>query len=33
MTQEQWTRVDQYLTDLLVRQDPKLEAALEASDA
>jgi predicted O-methyltransferase YrrM len=33
MIQEQWTRVDQYFTDLLVRPDPNLEAALEASDA
>lgn len=33
MTQEQWTRVDEYFTDLLVRPDPKLEAALKASDA
>jgi predicted O-methyltransferase YrrM len=32
MNQEQWTRVDQYLTDLLVRPDPMLDAALEASD-
>jgi predicted O-methyltransferase YrrM len=33
MIQEQWTRVDEYLTDLLVRPDPTLEAALKASDA
>jgi predicted O-methyltransferase YrrM len=33
MNQEQWTRVDQYFTDLLVRPDPMLDAALEASDA
>jgi predicted O-methyltransferase YrrM len=33
MIQEQWNRVDQYFTDLLVRPDPKLEAALKASDA
>jgi predicted O-methyltransferase YrrM len=33
MSQEQWTRVDQYFNELLVRPDPKLEAALEASDA
>jgi predicted O-methyltransferase YrrM len=33
MIQEQWNRVDQYFTDLLVRSDPKLEAALKASDA
>jgi predicted O-methyltransferase YrrM len=31
MTQEQWTAVDQYLTDLLVRPDAVLEAALKAS--
>jgi predicted O-methyltransferase YrrM len=30
---EQWTRVDRYFTDLLVRPDPNLQAALEASDA
>ena len=33
MTQEQWTRVDEYFTDLLVHPEPKLEAALKASDA
>ena len=33
MIQEQWTRVDEYFTDLLVRADPNLEAALKASDA
>jgi predicted O-methyltransferase YrrM len=33
MNQEQWTQVDQYFTDLLVRPDPMLDAALEASDA
>jgi predicted O-methyltransferase YrrM len=33
MIQEQWIRVDEYFTDLLVRPDPNLEAALEASDA
>jgi predicted O-methyltransferase YrrM len=33
MDQEQWTQVDQYFTDLLVRPDPMLDAALEASDA
>ena len=32
MIQEQWTRVDEYFTDLLVRPDPNLQAALEASD-
>ncbi|MDB6091693.1 MAG: O-methyltransferase [Gammaproteobacteria bacterium] len=29
----QWSEVDQYFTDLLVRPDPALAAALEASDA
>jgi predicted O-methyltransferase YrrM len=33
MSQEQWTRVDQYFTELLSRPDPPLEAALKASDA
>jgi predicted O-methyltransferase YrrM len=33
MTQEQWTAVDHYLTDLLVQPDPALEAALQASAA
>src|SRR5260370_39999252 len=33
MNQEQWSRVDQYFVDLLVRPDPKFEAALKASDA
>lgn len=33
MIQEQWTRVDEFFTDLLVRPDPTLEAALKASDA
>jgi hypothetical protein len=33
MIQEQWTRVDEYFTDLLVRPDPTLEATLKASDA
>ena len=33
MSQEQWTRVDQYFTALLLRPDPMLEAALKASDA
>jgi predicted O-methyltransferase YrrM len=33
MSQEQWTRVDQYFTELLLRPDPALEAALKASDA
>ena len=30
---EQWARVEHYLTDLLVRPDPALEAALEAGAA
>ncbi|HEY3081108.1 MAG TPA: O-methyltransferase [Chloroflexota bacterium] len=30
---EQWARVEHYLTDLLVRPDPALEAALEAAAA
>ncbi len=33
MTQEQWTAVDRYITDLLLPPDPALEAALEASAA
>jgi predicted O-methyltransferase YrrM len=33
MTQEQWTAVDRYITDLLVPPDPALDAALEASAA
>jgi len=33
MSQEQWTRVDQYFTELLLRPEPTLEAALKASDA
>ncbi|WP_414570007.1 O-methyltransferase [Nostoc sp. CCY 9925] len=33
MTQEQWTAVDSYLTDLFVPSDPVLDAALEASAA
>ena len=33
MSQEQWTRVDQYFTELLLCPDPTLEAALKASDA
>jgi O-methyltransferase len=33
MTQEQWTAVDRYITDLLVRPDPALDAALQASAA
>ena len=31
MSQEQWTAVDRYITDLLVPPDPALDAALEAS--
>jgi predicted O-methyltransferase YrrM len=31
MTDERWTAVDRYLTDLLVRPDPALDAALAAS--
>ena len=33
MTQERWTAVDRYLTDLLERPDPALEVALQASAA
>lgn len=33
MTQEQWTAVDRYLTDLFVPSDSVLDAALEASAA
>jgi predicted O-methyltransferase YrrM len=33
MTPEQWTAVDRYLTDVLVRPDAALEAALRDSDA
>jgi predicted O-methyltransferase YrrM len=33
MTQELWTAVDSYITDLLVRPDPALEAALRDSAA
>ncbi len=33
MNQEQWTAVDQYLTDLFVPADPALEAALRDSEA
>jgi predicted O-methyltransferase YrrM len=31
MAQDQWTAVDRYITDLFVRSDPALDAALEAS--
>ncbi|HKB02077.1 MAG TPA: O-methyltransferase [Gemmataceae bacterium] len=33
MSQEQWTAVDRYLTDLFVPPDPALTAALESSTA
>lgn len=33
MTQELWTAVDRYVTDLLIPTDPVLEAALRESDA
>jgi len=33
MTQEHWTAVDRYLTELLVKPDPALDAALAASAA
>lgn len=33
MTQEQWTAVDRYITDLLVPSDPSLDAALRAGAA
>jgi predicted O-methyltransferase YrrM len=33
MNQEQWTAVDSYITDLLVRPDPALVLALESSTA
>ena len=33
MTQDQWTAVDRYITDLLVRPDPALDAALASSTA
>ncbi|MBE8989491.1 O-methyltransferase [Nostoc sp. LEGE 12450] len=33
MTQELWTEVDRYITDLLVPADPLLDEALQASDA
>jgi predicted O-methyltransferase YrrM len=32
MSQETWTKVEHYLSDLLVGSDPVLKAALEASD-
>ena len=33
MSQERWTAVDQYISDLLVPDDPALRAALEDSAA
>jgi predicted O-methyltransferase YrrM len=33
MTQDRWTAVDRYITDVLVPADPVLEAAVEASAA
>ncbi|MEH2172602.1 O-methyltransferase [Nostoc sp.] len=33
MTQEQWTAVDRYFTDLLVPSDPALDKALQTSAA
>jgi predicted O-methyltransferase YrrM len=33
MSQDQWTAVDRYITDLLVPPDPALDAALQASAA
>jgi predicted O-methyltransferase YrrM len=33
MTQQQWTAVDRYITDLFVPADPALDAALQASAA
>lgn len=33
MTQQRWTEVDRYITDLLVPPDPALDAALRASAA
>lgn len=33
MTQEQWTAVEAYFTDLLVPLDPALDAALQTSAA
>lgn len=33
MDQQQWTRVDEYLTGTLVPSDDALDAALAASDA
>ena len=33
MTNELWTSVDQYISDLYISPDPALEAAIQASDA
>src|SRR5437660_314137 len=33
MSDEQWTAVDRYITDLLLKQDAALEAALADSEA
>jgi hypothetical protein len=33
MTQQRWSAVDRYITDLLLPPDPSLDAALEASAA
>jgi len=33
MTEQLWTTIDKYITDLLAPADPALDAALEASDA
>jgi predicted O-methyltransferase YrrM len=33
MTQEKWTAVDRYITDMLVPPDPVLDASLQDSDA
>jgi predicted O-methyltransferase YrrM len=33
MTQEKWTAVDRYITDMLLPHDPILDAVLQASDA
>src|SRR5436309_15878464 len=33
MTQERWTAVDRYITDLLLPPDPALDATLQASAA
>ena len=33
MTQEQWSAVDRYITELLVQPDAALDGALQSSDA